>query len=138
MRIIAIIYLAIALGNFGLWLSNGPDQDMFPTAFSYLTWALYFFSLLALLAFSLGKRLLTQAQWRAIFVVYLSTRTYELLTRGLVLTGGSLGTDLNIIGSYLWLVIPAGFAMWYLGFRFTPSERLQPRQMPATLISHPR
>ena len=136
MKLVATIYLAIALANLGFWLDSGPQQELFPTAFSYLTWSLYFFSLLSLLAFSLGKQLLPQRVWQVMFAVYLSTRLYELLTRGLVLTGGSIGTDLNIISSYLWLVVPAGIAMWYLGFRFVPSKSFQPQRGSRKAIAH--
>jgi len=130
MRLVATIYLAIALANFGFWFNNGPEQEILPTAYSYLTWCLYFFSLLSLLAYSLGKLLLPQRLWQKIFAVYLFTRLYELLTRGLTLPGGSIGTDLNIISSYLWLVVPAGLAMWYLSFKFVPAKSLQPKLQP--------
>jgi hypothetical protein len=136
MKLVAAIYLAIALANFGFWLNSGPEQELFPTALSYLTWSLYFLSLLALLAFILGKLLLPQRLWQVIFAVYLSTRLYELLTRGLVLAGGDIGTDLNIISSYLWLVIPAGLAMWYMGFRFVPSKSFQTQRGAGKAIAH--
>ncbi len=138
MRILAAIYLAIALVNFGFWLSTGSDQEQFPTAFSYLTWGLYFFSLLALLAFSVSKLLLTKLQWQVLFVTYVSVRVYELFTRGLVLTGGSIGTDLNIISAYLWLVIPAGLAMWHLGFRFNSTQPRLSKQGSGKLIAQHR
>jgi len=117
-RTIAAIYLAIALVNFGFWLTDGAEKDVFPTVYAYLTWGLYLLSLLALLAFILHKLLLPQRVWQVVFMVYVSTRIYELATRGLAMTQDSLGTDLNILSSYLWLVLPAGLAMWYLGFAF--------------------
>ena len=116
MRIIASIYLAIALADFGFWLANGLRDDIFTTPYYYLTLCLYFFSLLSLFGFIMGKLFLSQRIWRGAFVLYLTTRTYELITRGLPLGGETFGTDLDIIFSYLWLVLPAGLAMWYLGF----------------------
>ena len=125
MRLIAATYLAITLANFGFWLSKGVEYEVFATLYSSFSWTLYFFSLLSLLAYSLGKLLLPQRLWQVIFAVYLFTRLYELFTRGLIPMGGSTVTNLNIVSSYLWLVVPAGLAMWYLGFRFVPSAARQ-------------
>jgi hypothetical protein len=130
MKIITAIYLIIAIINLGFWLNNGLEHEILLTAYSCLTWSLYFFSLLSLLAFSIGKRILPGVLWRVIFTVYLLTRLYELVTRGLVPTGGNPGANLNIISSYLWLVFPAGLAMWYLGFRFVSAESLQQQSPP--------
>jgi hypothetical protein len=118
MRIITSIYLAIMLENFFFWLNNGSHPELFPTAYSYLTWSLYGLSLLALLAYILGKRLLPARAWQLVLFVYLATRLYELMTSDLVLSGDNLNADLNTLSSYLWLVIPPGLAMWYLGFVF--------------------
>lgn len=126
MRLLAAIYLAIALTNFGFWFSNGSEHEVFTTFYAFLSWGLYFFSLLSLLAYILGKLLLPQRLWQVIFAIYLFTRLYELFTRGLVLTEGSLGTNLNIISSYLWLVVPPGLAMWHMAYRFVPSKVLRP------------
>lgn len=116
MRIIASIYFAIVLADFGFWLANGLQGDIFSMPYYYLTWSLHFFSLLSLLGYVVNKLFLPQRIWQILLVVYVTTRSYELVAGGLVLGGESLGADLNIVFSYLWLVFPAGLAMWYLGF----------------------
>jgi hypothetical protein len=125
MRIIATIYLAIALVNLGLWANTAHEHALVLTAHSLLIWSLYFFSLLSLLAYCLGKLLLPQRIWQVIFVVYLATRLYELHTRGLIAPGAGIDTNLNLISSYLWLAVPPGLAMCYLGFRSVRSTSRQ-------------
>jgi hypothetical protein len=131
MRIVALIYFLIALANFWLWLTNGVSQETTLTPHLALTWILYVLCMLSLLAFIAGTRILPRGIWRTVFAVYLSTRVYELLTTGLTITGVDLQTDLNIISSYLWLVVPAGLAMWYLGFSSELDSRVtsQRRQL---------
>ena len=134
MRMLAAVYLLIALANLGLWLGNGSNQGMFPTTFSYLTWGLYALSLVALLGYSVGKAILPQLLWQGILVLYVMVRIYELLTRGLVFSGGDLVTDINIISTYLWLVVPPALAMWYLGFRLNVEQSAPTRHSTGKLI----
>ena len=116
MRIIAAIYLTIALADFVFWLLYGAHEQLFPTPYFYLTWSLYLLSLLALLGYIVGRPLLNQRVWQVVLMVYVCTRAFELMSRGLVMHGDNLPENLNIIFSYLWLVIPPALAMWYLGF----------------------
>lgn len=116
MRIVAAIYLTIMLVNFAAWLASGSSGDPFPTIASYVMWSLYFLSVLALLAFVFGVRLLPRRTWQAVFVVYLAYRAVELITAGLAVNGHIPAITLNAVASYLWLVVPPGLAMWYLGF----------------------
>lgn len=122
MRIIAAIYLTIVLVNFGIWLANGSHDNPFPSSYSYVLWSLFCFSIVALLAYVIDKRILPRRAWQAVFVVYLACRSWELATTGLVLNRDDPVTDLNAIASYLWLVLPAALAMWYLGFMHSPSR----------------
>lgn len=121
MRILAAIYLGIVLVNFFLWLGNGVHEGSALTPHTLLIWVLYAFSVLALLAFVLGRRLLPRWLWQGVFFTYVATRALELVLAGQVLTGETFVANLNIVASYLWLVVPAGLAMWYLGF-LTPAS----------------
>jgi hypothetical protein len=125
MKLLATIYLAIALTNFGFWLNTVLEWEIYLTAHYFFTWSLYFFSLLSLLAYSLGKLLLPRRIWQVIFAVYLAARVYELHARGLIAPGAGVDTNLNLISSYLWLAVPPGLAMWYLGFRSVCSKSRQ-------------
>ena len=116
MRVVAGIYLAIVLVNFLMWFVHRGEQAVFPTSYSYLVWALFCFSVLALLAYVLGRRLLPRRVWQVVLVVYVATRMAEWFLAGQVLTGESLTANLNILATYLWMVVPAGLAMAYLGF----------------------
>ena len=116
MRIIAAIYLTIVLVNFGFWFTSRSEQDFFPTPYAYMVWALYFFSILALLAYVVGKRFLPRKVWVGVFAIYITVRLLELINTGIALEGDSLLADLNAIANYLWLVLPAALAMAYLGF----------------------
>lgn len=127
MRFLAGIYLAIALANFGFWLNNGLEVELFPNPSAYLTWTLYLLIMLSLFAFTIRKQILPQRVWQIVFVVFCTTRMYELATRGLTLSGVDMASDLNIITSYLWLVLPPGMAMWYMGFMFRTPEKTSKR-----------
>lgn len=137
MRIIAAIYLTIMLVNFGIWLASGHAGDPFPTPYSFVMWSLYFFSVLALLAFVLRVRMLPRTVWRSVFAVYLAYRVVELLTAGLVLNGDNPVLSLNTVSNYLWLVVPPGLAMWYLGFMPLASRARQAREPNLRPIGHP-
>ncbi len=126
MRIIAAIYLTIMLVNFGLWLASGTGADPFPTPYSYVMWSLYGFSVLALLAFVLGVRMLPKRVWQAVFVVYLAYRLVELMTTGLAVDGASPVISMNMVTNYLWFVVPPGLAMWYMGFMMPFASRSRP------------
>jgi hypothetical protein len=139
MRIIAAIYLTIMLVNFGIWLSNGAGGDIFQTPVSFVIWGLYFFSVLALLAFVLGKRILPRRAWQGVFIVYVAYRLLELATAGVVLNGDNPVISLNTISSYLWLVVPSALAMWYLGFMpFASRSRHRQEHSLDSLASHTR
>ncbi|MEZ5570921.1 MAG: hypothetical protein R3E64_02770 [Halioglobus sp.] len=116
MRIIAAIYLTIVVVNFGLWLSNGNSYDFQLSARVLLVWGLYLFLVLALLAYVIGKRILPRRLWQVVFVIYLSTRLLEWVSYDIAITGDNVTQYLNILANYLWLVLPGGLAMWYLGF----------------------
>jgi hypothetical protein len=116
MRFLALLYLAIALISFSLWLDSGLDVELLPNPAAYLNWALFVFSLMSLSAFVMRWRILPQRVWQLVFVVYCAMRMYELTTRGLSLSGADMATNLNIITSYLWILLPPGMAMWYMGF----------------------
>ncbi|MFT4520508.1 MAG: hypothetical protein ACI9JM_002914 [Halioglobus sp.] len=142
MKIAALIYLTIALVNFWIWFNNGVEMEVFLTPAFFLTWGLYVFGLLSFLAFAVRMLIVPRRVWQLVFVVYCSTRLYELMTRGLTLSGGDLATDLNIIASYLWLVIPAGLTTWYMGFVFRvpkplPVPRLKKEEYDHGAIFHP-
>jgi hypothetical protein len=115
MRIIAAIYLTIMLVNLGLWLASGTVSDPFPNISSYVMWSLYGFSVLALLAFVLERRILPKRAWQAVFVTYLGYRLVELMTTGLAIDGASPVISMNMVTNYLWFVVPPGLAMWYMG-----------------------
>lgn len=139
MRIIAAIYLTIMLVNFGIWLSSGSVGDPFPTPYSFVIWGLYLFSVLALLAFVLGKRFLPRRVWQGIFVVYVAYRLLELATAGVDLNGDNPVVSLNTVSSYLWLVVPSALAMWYLGFMPIASQSIHRHERRANaLASHTR
>jgi hypothetical protein len=116
MRIIAAIYLTIMLVNFGIWLVSGSGGFVVASPHSYLIWILYCFSVVALLAYILHRRFLPRRVWQAVFVVYVATRLFELAVADRILAGEDFTANLNVIASYLWLVVPAGLAMGYLGF----------------------
>lgn len=116
MRIIAAIYVTIMLVNLGIWLASGVSVDPFPTPHSYVMWSLYVFSVLALLAYALGLRVLPRGVWQTVFLVYLVYRLVELMTAWVALGGASPALSLNAVSSYLWLVVPPALAMGYLGF----------------------
>ena len=116
MRIIAAIYLTIVLVNFGFWFANRPEQDLVASPYAFVLWALYFFSILALLAYVAGRRFLLRKVWVGVLVAYIAIRSLELINTGMVLEGDSLLADLNTVANYLWLVLPAALAMAYLGF----------------------
>lgn len=115
MRIIAAIYLTIMLVNLGLWLASGAASDPFPNISSYVMWSLYGFSVLALLAFVLERRILPKRAWQAVFVSYVAYRLVELMTTGLAIDGASPVISMNMLTNYLWFVAPPGLAMWYVG-----------------------
>jgi hypothetical protein len=124
MRIIAAIYLTIMLVNLGLWLASGNASNPFPTMSSYVMWSLYGFSVLALCAFVIERRILPKRAWQAAFVTYLAYRLVELMNTGMAIDAASPVISMNMVTNYLWFVVPPGLAMWYMGF------------MP--LLSHPR
>jgi hypothetical protein len=131
MRIVAAIYLTIMLVNFGIWATSTSGTAVLSSSHAYVIWTLYAFSVLALLAFVLRVRILPRKAWQVVFVVYLVYRLAELASTGLALNGGNIVADLNTLASYLWLVLPAGMAMGYLGFM--PSEPLPHRGHTASM-----
>jgi hypothetical protein len=134
MRIIAAMYLAIMLVNFGIWAASDSGAAALSSSHAYVIWTLYAFSVLALLAFVLGVRILPRKVWLAVFAVYLVYRLAELATTGLALDGENIVADLNAVSSYLWLVLPAGMAMGYLAFMpaVSPPQRRHTASMKLT------
>lgn len=117
MRVIASIYLLIVLVNLGLWAAQTGSAEVVITPYVCLLWALYLFSLLALFAVVTGRQILHRKAWQIVFVVYVATRLLELAAVDWVRDRVDLVADLNAVANYMWLVLPAGLAMWYLGYK---------------------
>lgn len=122
-RLIALFYLLMAMADLSAWLTNGLAKEPLPNAYAALTWLLYIVGLFALFCFAVRKPFLPKNFWRACTGVYVSVRLFELLSRGLALTGDNLATDSDIILSYLWLVLPPACALLYLS-AYTPERRI--------------
>lgn len=111
----AAVYLAIIVADLYVWLEKIDGVSIAFSPHLILVWVLYLFTVLALVAFVVGMGFLPRKVWAAILVVYIFTRIFELLTRGLSLSG-ELETDLYIIVTYLFMVIPPAVTMFYLAF----------------------
>ena len=123
MRLIAAIYLALALSNHNLWIADGLGTAPLPTLQPSLAWALYILALISIFAFVIRRQFFPAWVWQVGFVTYVSLRFYELLARGLALSGEDLVTNVDVVVAYLFLVLPAGLVMFYLGHIVPLRER---------------